>query len=255
MRRKIVAGNWKMNTSKSEALALFRELSDGFSGKKLRDDVHIWIAPPFIYQLLALDHFTETKSPVGVIAQNCSQYPKGAYTGEVSANMLSSNGNIGVIIGHSERRMHFGETDDIVAEKVKRALEENLEVILCVGETEKQRSNNEQVQVVSKQIASALSGLGASALKKIVIAYEPVWAIGTGKTAGATQAREMHAAIRKLAEEKFGKEAADRISILYGGSCNASNAKELFSQPDIDGGLIGGASLNAMEFIAIANSF
>lgn len=249
MRRKIVAGNWKMNTSFEEALALTKEIIT----LKKSIDVELIINPPFPYILslaqLAID------STIQLGAQNCSEHDSGAYTGEVASSMIKSVGANYVILGHSERRSHYHETDVIISEKVKQALKVGLQPIFCCGEQLFEREQNQHFEVVKNQLLQGLFHLSEEEIQKIIIAYEPVWAIGTGVTATSEQAQEMHAFIRGLVEKNYTKTMAENCSILYGGSCNATNAKELFSKPDVDGGLIGGASLKAQDFIAIANSF
>ena len=251
MRKKIVAGNWKMNKSVAEGVQLAKEVDAAVEAAgALKCDVVI--APPFL-------HLTEVSKSVGnkvsVSAQNCAAEASGAYTGEVSAAMLQSAGIPYVIIGHSERRTYYGETDAILAKKVDQALANGLKPIFCIGEELSQRESGKHFDVVSGQIENGVFHLSADNFKKVVIAYEPVWAIGTGVTATAEQAQEMHAFIRKTVAEKYGKEIADDTTILYGGSCNENNASELFACPDIDGGLIGGASLVADKFIKIVTSF
>ncbi|MDD2963159.1 MAG: triose-phosphate isomerase [Bacteroidales bacterium] len=253
MRDKILAGNWKMNKTFGEAEELIDEIADQLSKKPVNSDVQIIICPPFPYLEMIRDLSEECDIQVG--AQNLSQFEAGAYTGEVSAAMLSSMQIGYCIIGHSERRQYFGETDEIIAAKIKQALNEDIFPIFCCGENLTERESGRHFEVVQKQVEAALSDLPADKAYMIIIAYEPVWAIGTGKVASPEQAQEMHAFIRKLVAYKFGEEFAENLSILYGGSCNPSNAAELFKQPDVDGGLIGGASLKAADFIKIAHSF
>jgi triosephosphate isomerase len=194
-------------------------------------------------------------SPIAVAAENCADHASGAYTGEVSAEMVASTGATYGIIGHSERRSYYGETYEILREKVQLALANNLRPIFCIGEVKEEREANRQNEVVKAQLEGSVFNLSAEDFGKLVIAYEPVWAIGTGLTATPEQAQEIHAYIRSLIAEKYGNEVADNTSILYGGSCNAKNAAGLFANPDIDGGLIGGASLKADDFCAIINAF
>ncbi len=249
MRKNIVAGNWKMNNDLSETETLIREL-------KLQNkpaDVEVMIAPSFTNLLQAFNTLKE--NPIEVVAQNMHFAESGAYTGEVSGPMLKSLGIKTVILGHSERRAYFGETDEMLAKKVDAALENEFRVIFCFGEELKDRKADNHETIVESQIKNALFHLDASALKNIVLAYEPVWAIGTGETASPEQAQEMHAFIRKTMADNYGTDVADGVSILYGGSVKPNNAKEIFSKPDVDGGLIGGASLNAKDFFAIANAF
>lgn len=251
MRKKIVAGNWKMNKNLQEGLTLAQELDAALKGKSVNCDVVI--GTPFIHLASVAKAIDTTK--VGVAAQNCADKASGAYTGEVSAEMLASTGAKYVILGHSERRAYYHETPEILKEKVLLALANNLTPIFCIGEVLAEREANNHFDVVKSQIVASLFDLSKEDFSKIVLAYEPVWAIGTGKTATSDQAQEMHAFIRKTLVEKYGKEVADNTSILYGGSCNASNAKELFSNPDVDGGLIGGASLGVDKFMPIIEAF
>ena len=247
MRSKIVAGNWKSNLLKSDAEVLAQNLCD--AADSISNEVEVIIAPPFAY----LGTLPRCEA-VQLSSQNCSATAFGAYTGEVAAEMLVSMGVNITILGHSERRSYFGETDEVVAGKVKRALEGGLRVIFCCGEQLEERESGKHFDVVKAQVDKALFDLSSAQMKSIVIAYEPVWAIGTGKTASADQAQEMHAFIRGVLAEKFGSETADNTSILYGGSCKPSNADEIFAKPDVDGGLIGGASLKADDFLAIVQS-
>jgi triosephosphate isomerase len=247
MRKRIVAGNWKMNLSKQEAEQLITDLESQYENES---DCHVIICPSNLYLNLA----TELQSNMSVGAQNVSEKDNGAFTGEVSCAMLTSMSVQYCIVGHSERRLYFGDTNELVNLKVKALLENNITPILCCGESLAQRETNEQEKIVSMQLGSALKDLSADEIAKVVIAYEPVWAIGTGKTASAQQAQEIHAFIREFLNDIVGEKSKE-ISILYGGSCKPANAKELFSCPDIDGGLIGGAALDATSFLAIANSF
>ena len=251
MRKNIVAGNWKMNKTLQEGLALATELNAALEGATLKCDVVI--GTPFIH-LAAVAATVDTKK-IGVAAQNCADKASGAYTGEVSAAMVKSTGAAYVILGHSERREYYGETSAILNSKVELALANGLAPIYCCGEALDGRNANEQNAYVQKQLEETVFNLSAEDFAKIVIAYEPIWAIGTGVTASTEQAQEMLAFIRTLIAEKFGKDMAENTSILYGGSCNAKNAPELFAQPDIDGGLIGGASLKAEDFKAIIDAF
>lgn len=249
IRRKIVAGNWKMNTSLNEAIQLCQGVA-----ASLPDSVacEVLVFPPFPY-IVPLTAHTRQKLEIG--AQNCSQHTKGAYTGEVSASMIKSCGANWVLTGHSERRTFYGETDQIIAEKIRRALDEGLQVIFCIGETLAEREKNQLKEVLQRQITKGLEQVKPEEFASIVLAYEPVWAIGTGLTASPDQANEAHAFSRSVLQSIFGSEVANSTPILYGGSCNPSNAASLFSQPDIDGGLIGGASLKPDDFVAIATSF
>ena len=251
MRKKIVAGNWKMNTTGPQGETLAKEIVKMASGGP--SDVNLIVAPPFTHLSKVADAIKGSR--VALSAQNCADKESGAYTGEVSAKMLASVPAEYVILGHSERREYYGETNAKLVEKIKLALGENLSVIYCVGEKLDEREKGEHFNVIASQVKEVLFNLTAEQLEKVVIAYEPVWAIGTGKTATSAQAQEVHEFIRKTVAGKFGEDAAERISILYGGSCKPGNAKELFACKDIDGGLIGGASLVADDFIAIAKSF
>lgn len=251
MRKNIVAGNWKMNMTLAEGMALAKELNEILAKEKPNCDVVI--GTPFIH-LASVAAAIDT-NVIGVAAQNCADQVSGAYTGEVSAAMVASTGAKYVILGHSERRAYYHETPAILKEKVQLALANGLTPIFCIGEVLEEREAGKQNEVVYSQLAGSLFDLSAEDFSKIVLAYEPVWAIGTGKTATAEQAQEIHAYIRSTVVEKYGQEVADNTSILYGGSCKASNAKELFSNPDVDGGLIGGASLKAADFKGIIDAF
>ncbi|MDO6519799.1 triosephosphate isomerase [Zobellia uliginosa] len=245
MRSKIVAGNWKMNKNLAETEALLTELA-----AKLPDtQAEVMVAPTFV-NLAAAVH-TLDSSVIEVIAQNMHFAESGAYTGEISADMLLNIGIDTVIIGHSERRAYFGETDEILAKKVKAALAKNMRVMFCFGEELDDRKSDNHFKVVESQLKNALFSLEASDWGKIVLAYEPVWAIGTGETASPEQAQEMHAFIRKTITEAYDASIANNVSILYGGSVKPANAVEIFGKPDVDGGLIGGASLVADDFVAI----
>lgn len=253
MRKKIVAGNWKMNNTLEEGLALVFRVIDLLKEKPV-PDVKVMVAPPFT-SLHPICEVINKEGYIHLAAQNCHHEKSGAFTGEVSADMLFDLGVKHVIIGHSERREYFGETDSLVLAKAEEALYVGLHPILCCGETLEQRNHNKHFETVKKQISASLLQLKANDISHMVVAYEPVWAIGTGVNATAEQAQEMHVFIRSLIAEKFGEEIAENISILYGGSCKPSNAKEFFKQPDIDGGLIGGASLKAEDFVGIVRSF
>lgn len=252
MRAKIVAGNWKMNKTLDEGKQLIKDLLGLLYDQHTQNPVII--APPFVHLGMVKDLVSNTKG-LFVAGQNCHQETNGAFTGEVSADMLVSVGAKYVILGHSERRQHYGETDEVVSAKVKAAIEAGLTVIWCCGEPLEIREQEQQNSYVKKQLEASILSLSEATLNQVVIAYEPIWAIGTGKTATPQQAQDMHAYIRQQLAEKFGADTANEISILYGGSCKPGNAKELFSQPDVDGGLIGGASLNAEDFHAIIHSF
>ncbi len=253
MRKHIVAGNWKMNKSFAEADELIDELMSKLEEVTLPRDEQVIICPPFPFLEMASDYANDSYFMVG--AQNVADHESGAYTGEVSAEMLASCEIDYCIVGHSERRAYYGETDQTVAAKVDLLLKHDLKPIVCVGEVLEERESGRQFDVVKTQVEGGLFHLDAEQMKNVVIAYEPVWAIGTGKTATPEQAQEMHAHIRSLLANRWGKEVADEISILYGGSCKPSNAKELFACPDIDGGLIGGASLKADDFMGIITAF
>jgi triosephosphate isomerase (TIM) len=249
MRKKIVAGNWKMNKTLQEGVELAKTINRQVEDK----DVVVILCTPFI-------HLTEvnqviTKDSLFLGAQNCASETSGAYTGEVSVDMIRSTGAEYVIIGHSERRSYYHEDDALLNKKVKLALAGGLIPIFCCGEVLAERQAGNYMQIVGSQIKKAIFDLSPEDFGKVIIAYEPVWAIGTGVNATSDQAQEMHKAIRGLIAEKFGNQVANDTSILYGGSCKPSNAKELFTNPDVDGGLIGGASLNAADFMGIVNAF
>jgi len=250
MRKKIIAGNWKMNLDKRDSINLTSKILKNTEQEK---DKKIILSPPFIYLEQLVTDCSERKD-ILIAAQNCSENGNGAYTGEVSAQMIKSIGVDYVIIGHSERRQYFNESHEVLNNKLSQALSNNLKVIFCCGENINQRDNNEFLDVIYNQLSSTVFNLSAIDFSKIIIAYEPIWAIGTGKNATSEQAQEMHNYIRTIVSEKYGNEAANNVSILYGGSCKPSNAKSIFSQIDIDGGLIGGASLKSDDFISIINS-
>ncbi len=252
MRSKIVAGNWKMNQTFQNADELLYQIGEGME-KDFPQDVELVICPPFVYLELATDFAQEIEFKIG--AQNVSQFDGGAYTGEISAEMLSSMDLDYCIVGHSERRKYFGESAEVLTQKVNQLLEYGVQPIFCVGEQLEDREAGKHFDIIKSQLQEALFGLSQSEFANIVLAYEPVWAIGTGKTASPEQAQEIHAFIRSLVAAKYGEDQAQETSILYGGSCNAKNAKELFAQTDVDGGLIGGAALKADDFISIAKSF
>lgn len=251
MRKKIVAGNWKMNLNLQEGIVLAKEINEAMTAEKPNCDVVI--CTPFIH--LASVAQVLNADLVGLGAENCADKEKGAFTGEVSAEMVKSTGAQYVILGHSERRQYYGETAEILKEKVQLALKHGLKVIFCCGETLEERESNRQNAVVKAELDGSVFNLTAEEWKNIVLAYEPIWAIGTGKTATSDQAEEMLCYIRSTVAEKYGKEVAEETSILYGGSCKASNAPELFSKPNIDGGLIGGASLKAADFKGIIDAW
>lgn len=249
MRKNIVAGNWKMNNNSQETKHLLNELKN----QKKSTEAEVMVAPTFVNLESATQALKD--STIEVVAQNMHFAANGAYTGEVSALMLKAIGVNTVILGHSERRAYFNETDELLAKKVDAALANNIRVIFCFGEELSDRKANNEEKVVASQIANALFHLDASVWKNIVLAYEPVWAIGTGETATPEQAQDMHQFIRKTIENKYNDGVANSVSILYGGSVKPANAKEIFSKPDVDGGLIGGASLKAEDFFAIVNAF
>ena len=251
MRQKIVAGNWKMNNTLAEGIELAKAVNAIL--EKNAPKCKVVLGTPFIHITEAVK--TVNKNLVGIAAQNCADKASGAYTGEISAAMIKSTGAEYVILGHSERRSYYGETDALLKEKTDLALANGLTPIFCIGEVLEEREAGKHFEVVKSQIENALFHLSADAFGKIVLAYEPVWAIGTGKTASSEQAQEIHAFIRQTLAAKYGQAVADNTSILYGGSCKASNAKELFAQPDVDGGLIGGASLKAEDFYGIIEAY
>ncbi len=249
MRRKIVAGNWKMNKTLDEASSLASEVL-GMVNDEVKGDVTVILCTPSLF-LLPVKNIIGNSDKISVAAQNCSEHESGAYTGEISAGMLKSCGVPYVILGHSERRQYFGENGALLAKKVDIALKHNVTPIFCCGEPLEVRESNGHEALVKQQIEESLFHLDAATIQKVIIAYEPVWAIGTGKTATSQQAQDMHHVIRKHIASKYGEATADAISILYGGSVNSGNAKELFSSPDVDGGLVGGASLKSREFTEI----
>lgn len=251
MRKNIVAGNWKMNTTLAEGVNLAKDVNEALKGFTPNCDVVIGV--PFTH--LASVNAVIDSTKLGLGAENCADHKSGAYTGEVSAAMVASTGATYVILGHSERRQYYGETSEILKEKVALALENNLTPIFCIGEILEERENGSYLEVVKTQIEEALFGMSAEDFSKLILAYEPVWAIGTGKTATDDQAEEMHAFIRNVIAEKYGNEVAENTSILYGGSCKPSNAAQLFAKPNVDGGLIGGASLDAESFMGIVKAF
>ena len=251
MRKNIVAGNWKMNTTLADGIALAKGVKEALDGKTINCDVVL--GTPFIH--LASVAEAVKGSVLGVAAENCADKESGAYTGEVSAAMVASTGAQYVILGHSERRAYYGETNAILEVKTQLALKNDLTPIFCIGEVKEEREAGQHFDVVKKQIEESLFSLSAEDFGKIILAYEPVWAIGTGLTASAAQAQEIHAFIRQTIAGKYGAEVADNCSILYGGSCNGGNAKELFANPDVDGGLIGGAALKVETFMPIIEAF
>lgn len=249
MARKIVAGNWKMNLNASEV----KQLLNNLKAQEKVEGVELVVCPHYTGLADAVSILEGTNVKVG--AQDCSANENGAYTGEISAAMLKSYGVTHVILGHSERRAYHGENSELLKAKLHQALAQNLEVLFCCGETLDQRENEDYIQIINTQIKEVLTGLNEKQWKLVTIAYEPVWAIGTGKTASPEQAQEVHAAIRKMLRDTYGDQIAQSTSILYGGSCKPSNAKEIFGKNDVDGGLIGGAALVADDFLAIAQSY
>ena len=250
MREKIVAGNWKMNNDLAET----EELLGKLKLQMVKDpEATVMVAPAFTNLYPTFQALKNT--PVIVAAQNMHESEKGAFTGEISADMLKSVGVNTVILGHSERRAYFNETSEILAKKVQTAIDKEMTVIFCFGEELEDRKNDKHFELVESQLKESLFQLPKSAWNNIILAYEPVWAIGTGETASPEQAQEMHKHIRSLLEKNVGKEVADNTSILYGGSVKPNNAREIFAKEDVDGGLIGGASLNAVDFVEIVNSF
>lgn len=250
MRKKIAAANWKMNMNMSDALHLTQEVMKGFNAVARKCEMILAPSFPFLGYLSGL---TKGNHSVHIAAQDCSAHSHGAYTGEVSAQQIKTAGASHVIIGHSERRTYHHEESALLNQKITQALVNELTIIFCCGETLQERNSNRHFETVKQQLEETVFQLDKKALSRLIIAYEPVWAIGTGVTATAAQAQEMHAFIRNEMKIKF-ENAADNLSILYGGSCNEKNADELFAQPDIDGGLIGGASLKAESFLAITNA-
>ena len=253
IRKKIIAGNWKMNADKNEAVALVNGILANYNDYNLSEYKIVVVAAPFPYIHYCASMFT--KFPfMFAAAQNCSEHEKGAYTGEVSAKIIASLDVKYIIIGHSERRQFFNETNTVLLQKIQQAQKQNLISIFCCGEQLEDRNQNKQFEVVKKQLEESLFHLDQQLINEVIIAYEPVWAIGTGVTASNSQAQEMHAFIRQLLREKYSKGIAEEISILYGGSVNAQNAHELFEENDIDGALVGGASLKESNFTSIIQS-
>ena len=251
MRKKIVAGNWKMNMNLQDGIALANEINEAMKADK--PNCEVVVCTPFIHLAKVADVLDQNVVALG--AENCADKASGAYTGEVSAEMVKSTGAQYVILGHSERREYYAETAEVLKEKVQMALANSLKIIFCCGETLEEREANRQNEVVKAELDGSVFNLTAEEWKNIVLAYEPIWAIGTGKTATSDQAEEMLAYIRSIVAEKYGQAVADETSILYGGSCKASNAPELFSKPNIDGGLIGGASLKCADFKGIIDAW
>ncbi len=257
MRKKIVAGNWKMNLTLEEGMKLSAELAEFAKNnplEKLNGSPDVIMFTPFIH-LASVTQSVKDIAKLQTGAQNCYTEEKGAFTGETSAQMIASTGASNVLVGHSERRAYFNESNEVLAKKVEIALANGLTPMYCCGEVLEERNANNHFEVVKEQLEKGLFWLSANEFAKTHIAYEPVWAIGTGVTASPDQAQEMHAYIRKLISEKYGSEVAENTTILYGGSCNPKNAAELFANADVDGGLIGGASLKAQDFSAIIQSY
>jgi triosephosphate isomerase len=253
MRKNKVAGNWKMNMDYTSAMTLFSEVVN-MVNDEAKGNQEVIVCPPYLY-INSLVQLAKNNQKVSVGAQNCHQAESGAFTGEISAGMLNSVGAAYVILGHSERRQYFGETNATLAPKVDAVLKAGLKPIFCIGETLEERNQNIHLGLIKAQLVEGIFHLSAEEFAKAVIAYEPVWAIGTGVTATSEQAQEIHSFIRKEIESKYGADVAQNTTILYGGSCNPKNAAELFSQPDIDGGLIGGASLKSRDFTDIVKAF
>ncbi|MDX2430255.1 MAG: triose-phosphate isomerase [Bacteroides sp.] len=249
MRKKIVAGNWKMNTLLKDGMELAKEVEK--LEKEKSSDALVIIAPPYTH----LSRVNDLIDGVKLASQNCADEESGAYTGEVAPDMLLSVGVEYVILGHSERRAYYGEDNDLLNKKTKLVLSKGLKPIFCIGEVLEERESGKLFDVIREQVQVGLEGLSKEDMGKVILAYEPVWAIGTGVVASPEQAQEMHKFIRDLLVELFDAEVADNMSILYGGSCKPSNAAELFSNPDVDGGLIGGAALKAEDFLGIVNAY
>jgi triosephosphate isomerase (TIM) len=252
MRKKIVAGNWKCNTTVQAGVELAKAVTAAVTGSG-DPEVQVVVCPPFVHITKVVESVDNQQVKVG--AQNCASEAKGAFTGEVSAEMVKSTGAEYVIIGHSERREYYGDTSAVLNKKLALALANGLTPIYCCGEPLAIREAGTQNEYVKTQMEETIFQFSEEDFRKLVIAYEPIWAIGTGKTASSAQAQEIHAFLRSAIAEKFGADVAESTSILYGGSCNAGNAKELFANPDVDGGLIGGAALDANNFLAIVNGF
>lgn len=251
MRTKIVAGNWKMNNDKKESKQLIKDLKKSIKAEKL-ENTRVIVAPTFVN--LSSSIKAAKNSKIEVVAQNMHQAKNGAYTGEISADMLKAIGIKTVILGHSERRTYFNETDESLKEKVDKAINENIEIIFCVGEELVDRKSGNYFEYVKSQLEKTVFLQSIKSWNKIIIAYEPIWAIGTGETASPEQVQEMHSYIRNIISKKYNKSLADSVSIIYGGSVKSSNANDIFSQSDVDGGLIGGASLKSEDFAAIVNA-
>ncbi len=253
MRKNIVAGNWKMNMDYTAGTGLFSEIVN-MVNDEVNGDQEVIVCPPCIH-LSSLVQLATSNNKISIGAQNCHQAEHGAFTGEISASMIKSVGAGYVILGHSERRQYLGEDNFLLAQKVNMVLKNLLKPIFCIGETLEQRNGNSHFKIIEKQLEEGVFHLSETDFAHVILAYEPVWAIGTGLTATPEQAQEVHAFIRREVETKYGFTIADNLSILYGGSCNPKNAKELFARQDIDGGLIGGASLKSRDFVAIIKAF
>jgi triosephosphate isomerase len=253
MRKKLVAGNWKMNMDYTAGMSLFSEILNMINDE-VNGDQEVVICPPYIH-LSTLSQLSKGNKRISLGAQNCHHLKSGAYTGEISAEMIRSVGAQYVIIGHSERRLYFNEANSLLAEKVKAALKQRLNPIFCIGETLEERNEKTHFDVIKAQLKEGLFHLSASEFSSLIIAYEPVWAIGTGLTATPAQAQQIHAFIRQEIQSVYGELIAGNTTILYGGSCTPKNAAQLFSQNDIDGGLIGGASLKSRDFVNIVKTF
>ncbi|KAA9331601.1 triose-phosphate isomerase [Hymenobacter busanensis] len=254
MRKNIVAGNWKMNMTLQDGQALVSEIVNMVQDETISSQVEVVVAPPFPL-LPIIGRLLPEGGRLHLGAQNCHQKESGAFTGEVSAKLLASVGTEYVILGHSERRQYFGEDDELLSQKLKAALGAGLKPIFCVGESLDTRESGDTFKYIEGQLKDGLFHLSNEEFEQVVVAYEPIWAIGTGKTATSQQAQEVHAFIREQIARAYDAEAAQNTTILYGGSANAQNARELFSQPDVDGGLIGGASLKSRDFVEIIKSF
>tara|TARA_B100000902_G_scaffold221471_1_gene210410 strand:+ start:36187 stop:36942 length:756 start_codon:yes stop_codon:yes gene_type:complete len=251
MRKRIVTGNWKMNLNYKEALSLVTDVIDNIPKNT---NIEVIFAPSYLY-LSEISNMCRALDNIKIAAQDCSVEGIGAFTGDVSASMILSVNADYVIIGHSERRKYYNESNVFLKNKVNRVLDSNLGIIFCCGESIIQRENNEHFDLIESQLNESLFHLSRDEFKNIIIAYEPIWAIGTGVNATAEQAQEIHKFIRRMIKDRYGSDISEEVSVLYGGSCNPSNAKDLFNKDDIDGGLIGGASLQSQNFLSIINSF
>lgn len=252
MARKLVAGNWKMNLNRDEAFALVSEITSMLKDEENRD-LKVILFPSFIH-LGAVAQLCAGDSRIFIGAQNCNDHSSGAFTGEIAAGMIKSYGGSHVLIGHSERRIYFNESGNILSGKIKMAISHGLTPVFCIGESLEERNKERHFEIIEQQLEKEIFHLSSEEFQKCILAYEPVWAIGTGLTASTQQAQEMHSFIRSTLQRKYSSEIAKQTSILYGGSCNDQNAKEIFSLPDVDGGLIGGASLKSRSFVNIVKS-